>query len=294
MRALLLAFLLLVPASLQAAQPPAQSSPPRTYPVAGPIHVAVQEDRNSMVVVGQDGILLVESNYVERAQNLKTLLATISPLPVKIVVNSHWHADHVGGNALFHRGGAVSIAHENTRRRMMADQINPANGNIQARAWGAEFLPNMTVRERMTIHFGGEEVILIHTPDAHTDSDLFVHFPLSNVVFTGGLLNYPTYAGIRSADRFVEALDQLLALANAQTKIIPWRGPMLGKTEVQEWRDLLATVRDRVAAMVREGKSLDEIIAARPTREFDPKWSPNGNSAGFVRQIHAGMTGPLN
>jgi hypothetical protein len=82
-------------------------------------------------------------------------------------------------------------------------------------------------------------------------------------------------------------------MANAETRIIPWRGPLIGKAEVQEWRDLLATVRDRVAVMVREGKSVDEIIASRPSREFDPKWSPNGQPAGFIRQIHAGMTGPL-
>jgi glyoxylase-like metal-dependent hydrolase (beta-lactamase superfamily II) len=198
-----LLFLLAVAVPAEAAQPPANSGPPRTYHVAGPIHVAVQEDRNSMVVVGNDGLLIIESNYVERAQNLKSLVATISPLPVRIVINSHWHADHVGGNALFASEGAITIAHENTRRRMSVDQINRATGNVQARAWAPEFLPMITIREGMTLQFGGEEVVLVHTPDAHTDSDLFAHFPRSNVIFTGGLLNYPTYAGIRSADRFV-------------------------------------------------------------------------------------------
>jgi glyoxylase-like metal-dependent hydrolase (beta-lactamase superfamily II) len=287
-----LLFLLAFAAAAEAAQPPAQSGPPRTYHVAGPIHVAVQEDRNSMVVVGPDSLLLIETNYVERAQNLKNLVATISPLPVRYAINSHWHADHIGGNALFRQGGALIISHENTRKRMMVEQRN-ANGNVQGPQWAPEFLPMMTITDGMTIPFAGEEVTLIHTPDAHTDADLFVHFPRSNVIFTGGLLNYPTYAGIRSADRFVAALDRLLALANAETKIIPWRGPQIGKAEVQEWRDLLATVRDRVAMMVREGKSIDEIVASRPTREFDPKWSPNGNSANFIRQVHAGMTQAL-
>jgi glyoxylase-like metal-dependent hydrolase (beta-lactamase superfamily II) len=288
-----LALLFFVAVPALAAQPPAQSGPPRSYHVTGPIHVAVQEDRNTTVVVGNDSLLIIESNYVERAQNLKSLIATISPRPVRLVVNSHWHADHVGGNALFASEGAVTIAHENTRRRMSADQINPATGNIQARAWAPEFLPMVTINDGMKIHFAGEEIEFIHTPDAHTDSDLFAYFPRSNVIFTGGLLNYPTYAGIRSADRFVEALDKLLALANDQTKIIPWRGPLIGKREVQEWRDLLATVRDRVAVMVREGKTVDEIVAARPSREFDPKWSPNQQPAGFIRGIYAGMTSPL-
>jgi glyoxylase-like metal-dependent hydrolase (beta-lactamase superfamily II) len=295
MRAILsLVFLLAFAAAAEAAQPPAQSGPPRTYHVAGPIHVAVQEDRNSMVVVGPDSLLLFETNYVERAQNLKNLVATISPLPVRYAINSHWHADHIGGNALFRQGGAITISHENTRKRMSVEQRNPATGNVQAPAWAPEFLPMITITDQLTIPFAGEEVTLIHTPDAHTDADLFAHFPRSNVIFTGGLLNYPTYAGIRSADRFVAALDRLLSLANAETKIVPWRGPLIGRVEVQEWRDLLATVSDRVATMVRENKSIDEIIASRPSREFDPKWSPNGNSAGFIRQIHAGMTQPLN
>jgi cyclase len=165
---------------------------------------------------------------------------------------------------------------------------------VQQAAFPAEFLPMLTFRDAMTVHFAGEEIQLTYYPDAHTDSDVVLRFPRANVIYMGGLLNYPTYAGIRSPDGFVAALDKVLAQADANTRIIPWRGPLVGKRELQEWRDLLATVRDRVAAAIRQGKTVDEIVASKPSREFDAKWGGAGAPDNFVRQIHAGLTGRLN
>ena len=287
------ALALAVPAIAQIA-PPAQSAQSRTYKVADNISVAVHEDRNTTVVEGGDSLLIIETNYRERAEGLKALIATISPKPVRIAVNSHWHADHVGGNALFARDGAVTVAHENTRKRMQAEQRNRLTGAVQQPAFAPEFLPMITFRTTTTLHFAGEDIEATFYPDGHTDSDVAFRFPGANVIYVGGLMNYEMYAGVRSPDAFVAALDKVLAQADDNTKIIPWRGPLVGKRELQEWRNVLATTRDRVAAMIREGRTVDQIIAAKPTAEFDAKWtSRGGNPANFVRQIHAGLTQPL-
>ncbi len=273
--------------------PPAATTPPRTYNVTGNIFVAVQEDRNSTVIVGEDSLLVVETNYRERTDALKTLLATISPKPVKIAVNSHWHADHVGGNAALMAAGAITIAQDKTRVRMAHAQVNRLTGNVQQPAFPSEFWPMVTFRDSLTIHFGGHDIEMTYYPDRHTDSDVVLRIPDANLIYVGGLMNYPTYAGVRSANAFVDALDKVLAQANDTTKIIPWRGPLVGKAELAQWRNILATVRDRVQAGIRDGKTVDQIVASSPSREFDAKWSPGAQQANFVRQIYAGLTQPL-
>jgi glyoxylase-like metal-dependent hydrolase (beta-lactamase superfamily II) len=290
--ALILSFVLAAPAAAQIA-PAAQRQPGRIYPVTENIHVVVLEGRNSVVLVGTDAVLLSESNFAERAQDLKDLIASVTPLPVKLVVNTHWHADHVGGNAFFAKAGAVTLAQENTRTRMGAAQRNRLTGNVQQQAFAAEFLPMITFKDATTVHFGGETIELTYYPDAHTDADTVLHFRNANVIFLGGLLNHPTYAGVRSADGFVKALDAVLAKGNAATKYIGWRGNVIPPAEVKEWRDILATTRDRVAVGIREGRSLDQIVASKPTRDFDAKWNGANNADNFVRQIYAGLTAPL-
>lgn len=288
----LLTALAAMPASAQIA-PPVATTPPRSYNVAGNIFVAVQEDRNSTVIVGEDSLLVVETNYRERTDALKTLLATISPKPVKIAINSHWHADHVGGNAALAAVGAVTIAQEKTRVRMGQAQVNRLTGNVQQPAFPSEFWPMVTFRDSLKVHFGGHDLEMTYHPDGHTDSDVVLRIPDANIIYVGGLMNYPTYAGVRSATAFVDALDKILAQANDTTKIIPWRGPVVGKAELAEWRNILATVRDRVQTGIREGKTVDQIVATNPSREFDAKWSPGAQPANFVRQIYAGLTQPL-
>ena len=290
----LLAALVVTTAGAQQLAPGAPAQPGRTYTVAPNLHVAVMEERNSTVLVGEEGLLVVETNYVQRAEALRDLIATISPKPVRLAVNSHWHGDHVGGNALLARSGAVTLAHENTRRRMSMRVVNPQTGNVQQEAWAPEFLPMLTFRDGLKLHFGGQDIELTHYPDGHTDSDVVVRFVNADVIYVGGLLNYPMYAGVRSPDAFIAALDRVLAQSGATTKIIPWRGPLIGKGELQEWRELLATVRNRVATLMREGKTVDEIVAARPTAEFDAKWGGARAPAAFVREIHAALSGTLN
>lgn len=264
--------------------------PPRTHQVAPNIHVAVLENRNSVYLVGDNKVLLTETNFERNAMALKNLIASVTPQPVKLIVNSHWHGDHMGGNKLFHEAGAVSLAHVNARARMSVTQVNPVSKAVQLEAQKPEFLPMMTMDGKMTLHWGSERVDLVHYPTAHTDSDLVLYFRNANVVFLGGMLEYPTYAGVYSPDGFIDAINAILAESNVNTKFIPWQGPVVTQAELREWRDIIAVMKTRVGALIAQGKTVDEIVAAKPSAEFDAKWGGGRTPARFAQDMHYVLT----
>jgi cyclase len=269
----------------------AEADPGQVFHVAGNIHLAVVEDRNTPFLVGDDAVLLAETNFERNAQTVGSLIATVTPYPVGLAVNSHWHPDHVGGNAYFAENGALTLSHENTRARLIARQQNQASGPQAAEIIDARDLPALTMKSDMTVHWGDEVVDLAYYPDAHTDSDVVMYYRNSNVVYIGGLLNYPMYAGVFGVDGFLHGLDEVLAESDEDTKIIPWRGPVVGRAEVQEWRNLFAAVANKITALIVDGNSLEEILAARPTLEFDAKWGNQRSPEQFVEDIHAALSG---
>jgi glyoxylase-like metal-dependent hydrolase (beta-lactamase superfamily II) len=237
-------------------------------------------------------VLLAETNFERNAQELQSLIASVTPGRVELVVNTHWHGDHIGGNKFFAAGGAVIMAHENTRTRMMSDQVNPITRMVQLPKQAPEFLPHVTFRDSTTIHWDGETVDVVHYPQAHTDSDVALYYRNANVVFVGGLMEYPMYPGIQSADGFVAALDAVLARTNANTKVIPWQGPVVGPNELREFRTVLVAMRDNVARLIREGKTIEEIIAAKPSGQFDAKWGGGRTPERWARDMHYALTNP--
>ena len=173
--------------------------------------------------------------------------------------------------------------------RMLDRLQNQATGPQSAEVIAASHLPALTIKSEMTVHWDAEMVDLVHYPNAHTDSDIVMYYRSSNVVYIGGLLNYPMYAGISGVSGFLEGLDQVLAATNENTKIIPWRGPVVGRTEVQEWRNVLAEVSERIAALMALGKDLEEILAAEPSHDFDAKWGGQRAPERFVQDIFAAL-----
>ncbi len=264
--------------------------PPRTYQVAPNIHVAVLENRNSVYLIGDNKVMLIETNFERNAVALKNLIAGVTPQPVKLIINSHWHGDHMGGNKLFHEAGAISLAHVNARARMAVTQVNPVTNTVQLEAQKPEFLPMMTMDGKMTIHWGGERVDLIHYPAAHTDSDLVFYFRNSNVVYLGGMMEYPTYAGVYSPDGFIDAINAILAETNVNTKLIPWQGPVVTQAELREWRDIIAVMKTHVGALIAQGKTVEEIVAAKPSAQFDAKWGGGRTPARFAQDMHYVLT----
>ena len=189
--------------------------------------------------------------------------------PVRYVINTHLHNDHTAGNGGFVKDGAVIVAHENVRQRML--QPKPGGGGT----YPAADLPTITYNDRMTMHFDGEDIELIHPSPAHTDGDTIVWFKHANVMQVGDLPASLRFNNIGvddggSVDGMVADGKLVMSLANPQTKIVPGHlGPVVGFKEIVIQDQMIQTVRDRVAKMIREGKTLQQAIDAKPTAEFN-------------------------
>lgn len=221
---------------------------------------------NIAVSAGSDGILIVDSMYAPMHQKIMDALAKISSQRIRYVVNTHLHGDHTAGNEAMANLGAVILSHENVRKRMAAQQ----NGASPAGA-----LPVVTYTDSMTLHFNGEEIYIYHPAPAHTDGDSIVYFRHANVMHVGDVpssLRYPNI-GVNeggSVEGMIAAARQVMKIANPDTKIIPGHlGPVVGFKEIQEQLDMFAAVRDRVINAIRAGKTLEEVVASKPTADFD-------------------------
>jgi glyoxylase-like metal-dependent hydrolase (beta-lactamase superfamily II) len=240
----------------------------QTVKVADGLYVLIggAAQGNIVVTAGSDGILLVDSMYGPMHQKIIDALARISRQPIRYVVNTHLHGDHTGGNEAMARLGAVIVSHENMRKRMAAPQNN---------APPAAALPVVTYSESMTLHFNGEEIYIYHPEPAHTDGDSIVYFRHANVMHVGDVpssLRYPNI-GVNdggSVDGMIAAARQVMNIANPETKIIPGHlGPIVGFKEIQQQLGMFAAVRDRVARAISAGKTLEQVVASKPTADFD-------------------------
>jgi cyclase len=232
--------------------------------------------------VGDDGVLLIDDGLAGLGPKLKAKVATISPKPIKFLLNTHWHGDHTGGNENLAKTGAFLVAHENVRKRMGSEQfIALFNQKVPASPEAA--LPVVTFAEGVSFYWNGDEVRAYHVAPAHTDGDTVVQFVKADVVHMGDCFfngNYPfidTSSGGK-VDGVVAAAERVLAGVSDKTRIIPGHGPVASKAELQAYRDTVKAIRDRVAKLKAEGKTKEAAVAAKPSAEFDAKWGQ-----GFVK-----------
>jgi glyoxylase-like metal-dependent hydrolase (beta-lactamase superfamily II) len=241
---------------------------------------------NILVLTGPDGVFMVDSMYAQMHEKLLAALQAISDEKVKYVVNTHLHGDHTAGNTAFAQEGALIIAQANTRERMLA-QSNPLP---------AAAIPVLAYEDSMTIHMNGETIDIFWPQPAHTDGDSIIYFRNANIMHVGDVpssLRYPnigvndggTVAGMMAAARLI------MTVANPQTRIIAGHlGPVVGFAEIEQQLAMFETVSSRIQAMIAEGKTLEHILAARPTAEFDAARAAGAITADqFVTLVHTDL-----
>jgi cyclase len=237
---------------------------------------------DSLILVGDDGVLLVDTSVAPMGDKIKAAIARVSDRPIKLIINTHAHVDHFGANEALAKGGAGIIAHENLRERMAKGQYLAAfNQTIPPSPPPA--LPTVTYADAMTVHFDGETVQLFHTPNAHTDNDTLVYFKRANVIHASGTIGgdggYPFFdmSSGGSLAGMIVAEDKMLSLADDKTRIVADEGDPASTQTLKASRDMLVALRARVQKLIDEGKSEDEAVAAKPTKDFDARWVHQGN-----------------
>jgi len=266
----------------------------KTIPLADNVYMLMGAGGNLGLSVGDDGALLVDSEYAPLTEKVLAAVKAVSDTPIRFVINTHWHFDHVGGNENLAQAGALIVAHENVRKRMSAEQTLGGLGRTVPPS-PAKALPVITFSDALTFHWNGDEVRVIHVNPAHTDGDSFVYFPKANVLHVADVWFNNMYPFIDvnaggSIDGMIKAADRALALANEKTKIIPGHGPLGSVVELREYRQMLVTVRDRVRTLVDQGKTRDEVIASKPTKDLDEKWAKAFAADAWIGIVYDGMT----
>jgi len=251
-------------------------------PAGGNIHMLSGQGGNIGVCVGEDGVFLIDDQFAPLTQQILAEIRKLSAAPVRFVLNTHWHGDHTGGNENLGETGAIIVAHANVRKRMSEKQFMQAfDRTVEPSPTGA--LPVVTFDQSITFHWNGETIEVVHVPPAHTDGDSVVYFENANVVHSGDLFFNGTYPYIdtRAGGNLVgmiQGVERILERSDGKTRIIPGHGPLATRADLERYHGMLTSVRDRVAPMVRESRSRDEVIAAKPTADFDGDWG-----AGFMQ-----------
>jgi glyoxylase-like metal-dependent hydrolase (beta-lactamase superfamily II) len=308
-----IASVLLIVAGTLAAQPSRGGQPQNfdnvelhLFPVQGNVYMMVGVGGNITVQIGSDGVLLVDTMFAPLAPRIAAEIKKISPLPIRYIIDTHVHGDHVGGNEVLAKmgvpgaapndtGGATIIAHENVVNRMARPA---AAGQTPAATPG---LPNDEYFMRTKdLYFNGEPIFVIHEPNAHTDGDSIVLFRRSDTIATGDIFTPDTYPFIDrerggSVQGLLDALNHILHLtvpAHLQeggTRVIPGHGRLCDEAEVVEYRNMITIVRDRVQALIKKGMTLEQVKAAKPSLDYDTQYGPGD---AFVEAVFKSLTNP--
>ncbi|QWG12837.1 MBL fold metallo-hydrolase [Bradyrhizobium sediminis] len=291
--------LLALSAPAFAQQQPAASPPPmdyskveiKTVALGNNAYMLEGQGGNITVVVAKDGIILVDGQFAPLHDKIKAAVAAISSLPIKYLVNTRYPGDDIGGNEAFAKEGVTVVAQDNVKKRLAAGSTNGLTGAKTPPApQGA--LPSDTYTNFSKIRLGGRVADLKHIPNAHSDGDTYVWFKTARVLATGDTFTNGRYPDIDFANGgnikgMIAAADVYLKLTNARTKIVPGHGPVADKAALAEFRTMLVTARDRMAKLVKDGKTEDEAVALKPFADLDAKWAPDElASKNFIRVVY--------
>jgi glyoxylase-like metal-dependent hydrolase (beta-lactamase superfamily II) len=243
----------------------------------GNVSALIGSGGNIAVLTGRDGKLIIDSGYATSRARITDALARMNPGPINHLVNTHWHFDHTDGNEWMHSEGATILAHENTRKHLST--------TTRVEGWDFTFppspagaIPTEVFDKEKTLYLNSTTIALSYYGPSHTDGDVSAYFVEAEVLHTGDtwwnghypFIDYSTGGNIKG---MIKAAEANLARVSEKTIVIPGHGKIGGKPELTEYRDMLVTIHDRVTALKKEGKSLEEIITAKPTAAYDSKWA---------------------
>ena len=242
-------------------------------------------------LAGPDGVFLVDSQFAPLTDKIVAAIRQITDRPIRFLVNTHLHGDHTGGNENFAKLGVALISRDELRARLAQP---PAGGKGGPPAPAS--LPVLTYQGGLTVHMNGEEARLIAVPVAHTDGDTMVKFVKADVIMTGDFYRSVGYPNIDRANGgtlkgMLEGLAAVVAQAGPSTKIVPGHGPIVDRNAVSSHRDMIVALRDRVAALIKEGKSQQDVVAAKPNADYDARVAQPGTTGDrFLGQLYAELT----
>ena len=258
----------------------------KTTKVAGSVYMLEGSGGNIGVLIGNDGVIIVDDQFAPLAGRIKKAIAAISDKPIRFVINTHFHGDHSDGNKVFGSEGSIIVAHENARKRLSTDYLFKTYKQEQ-KAMSYEGLPKITFAQSLNFNMNGETVQVIHIKNAHTDGDAAIYFKESNVLHAGDAfvrygLPFIDDDGGGSIDGMINGAEQMLKMINDETKIIPGHGQISSKKDLLDYKNTLQTIRNRIADGIKAGKTVDQIISSDPTKEFKTGY----DKIFFVRSVY--------
>jgi len=256
------------------------------HPIAGNVSYIEGRGGNIGLFVGDDGVFLVDDQFAPLTDKIVAAVRSVSPEPIRFLINTHMHPDHTGGNENFGNMGTLIFGHDNVRSKM-------------AIAGYEQEPPLVTFSEDVTFHINGESVHVFKTPDAHTNGDSYIKFMGSNVVHVGDVYRTTSYPYIDTDNGgsflgTIKAYDLLVEVCDADTKVLPGHGVVSNVDEVKAVRDMMQVIRDRVKVRIAAGDSLEQIQAAGLTAEYDQRWDSGrriGSAAELLRAAYQDIAG---
>ena len=234
------------------------------------------------ISIGDDGVVMIDDQFAPLSEKIKATIAEITDKPIRFVINTHWHGDHVGGNANFANEGSMIVAHKNVRERMSTDQFMELFQR-EVKAAPEEALPVITFKKMINFHLNGDEIRVIHVPHAHTDGDAIIHFVTDNIVHAGDTVFSGTYPFIDvgsggTVTGFLENLEGIIAISDEDTQIIPGHGPLTNKAGMIEYHRVLSHIYSNYLKLKNSGKSFEEIQAIGISNDYDESYGK-----GFIK-----------
>ena len=264
--------------------------------VADGLYVLFGIGGNIAVSIGEDGVLIVDDQLPQVMDKIEAAISKIGGGKIDYAINTHWHFDHAEGNNALGPKGTTIVAHSNARADMQQGGIvNMVLAKYNQQPYPKEALPVFTYDEGMQIHFNDGEIDLRNFSSAHTNGDTVVIFKAQNAVHMGDVFNNAGYPFIDvdsggSIDGMINFCEKTLNISTETTIVIPGHGPVTNIETLANYIVMLKTVRQRVALMIAEGKSMEEVVNAKPTADFDKDYGPESASLGFVNRVYTSLT----